>query len=111
VQLSSSEAKLLQTQLRLGKKVRSLNRAKRNLTTMSKDLAAAKKRADESYASGYSTGTSTGFSSGYSEGNSNGYSNGYSEGNSSGYNDGLYAGSDSLECSDDPDVDWLPACY
>ena len=36
---------------------------------MSKDLAAAKKRADESYASGYSTGTSAGYSSGYSEGN------------------------------------------
>jgi peptidoglycan hydrolase CwlO-like protein len=85
-QLSSAQAKLLRTQLSLGKRVRSLSKAKRNLTKMSKDLAAAKKRADESYASGYSSGAS------------------------SGYNDGLYAGSDSLSCSDDPDVTWLPAC-
>src|SRR6266511_4500796 len=43
------------------------------------------------------------------------YSNGYSNGNSTGYNDGrvdgLVQGSDSLACSDDADVYWLPACY
>jgi hypothetical protein len=97
-QLSSTKAKLLRTQLKLGKRVRALNKAKTNLTKMSKDLAAAKKKADESYASGYSSGTG------------NGYSSGYTAGNSSGYNSGLHAGSDSLTCSDDPDVTWLPAC-
>jgi len=65
---------------------------------MSKNLAAATKRADENYASGYGNGSSSG------------YSSGYSDGNSSGYNSGLYAGSDSLTCSDDPDVTWLPYC-
>jgi chromosome segregation ATPase len=43
------------------------------------------------------------------------YSNGYSNGSSSGYNNGrvagLVQGSDSLACSDDADVYWLPACY
>ena len=43
------------------------------------------------------------------------YSNGYSNGSSTGYNngrvDGLVQGSDSLTCSDDADVYWLPACY
>jgi chromosome segregation ATPase len=43
------------------------------------------------------------------------YSNGYSSGSSSGYDsgrqDGLVQGSDSLTCSDDADVYWLPACY
>jgi chromosome segregation ATPase len=42
------------------------------------------------------------------------YSNGYSNGSSTGYNngrvDGLYQGSDSLDCSDDADVYWLPGC-
>jgi hypothetical protein len=42
------------------------------------------------------------------------YSNGYSNGSSTGYNngrvDGLVQGSDSLACSDDADVYWLPAC-
>jgi hypothetical protein len=43
------------------------------------------------------------------------YSNGYSNGSSTGYNNGrvagLVQGSDSLACSDDADVYWLPACY
>jgi hypothetical protein len=42
------------------------------------------------------------------------YSNGYSSGSDSGYNSGrqagLVQGSDSLACSDDADVYWLPAC-
>jgi septal ring factor EnvC (AmiA/AmiB activator) len=42
------------------------------------------------------------------------YSNGYSNGSSTGYNTGrvagLVQGSDSLACSDDADVYWLPAC-
>jgi hypothetical protein len=65
---------------------------------MSKALTAANKRADASYSAGYSSGTDSGYSSGYAQGDSSGYSN------------GLYAGSDSLTCSDDRDVTWLPYC-
>jgi peptidoglycan hydrolase CwlO-like protein len=104
-QLSGTQAKLLttrgklvRTQLKLGKRVRSLNTAKNNLTKMSKDLAAAEQRADQNYSAGYSSG------------NASGYSSGYDAGNSSGYDSGLSAGSDSLTCSDDADVYWLPAC-
>lgn len=53
-------------------------------------------------ASGYSAGTNDG----YSEGNADGYA----EGSADGYDDGLYDGSDALDCSDDIDVWWLPAC-
>jgi peptidoglycan hydrolase CwlO-like protein len=85
-ELSRTEAKVLATQLKLGKGVRSLNKAKRNITQMSKDLTAANKRADANYSAGYSSGTNNGYSS------------------------GLYAGSDSLTCSDDATVTWLPYC-
>lgn len=44
---------------------------------------------------------------GYSSGSATGYSSGHSEGEK----DGLVKGSDSLTCSDDPDVYWLPACF
>jgi hypothetical protein len=44
---------------------------------------------------------------GYSAGNSAGYS----EGSAEGYDQGLFDGSDQLDCSDDPDVTWLPACW
>jgi uncharacterized iron-regulated membrane protein len=43
---------------------------------------------------------------GYTSGNAAGYSHGHS----SGVEDGLVQGSDSLTCSDDPDVTWLPYC-
>jgi hypothetical protein len=45
-------------------------------------------------AEGYSAGSSAGYNSGYSSGTTN----------------GLHEGSDSLSCSDDPDVTWLPFC-
>lgn len=44
---------------------------------------------------------------GYSSGNATGYSSGHTEGEK----DGLVKGSDSLTCSDDPDVYWLPPCF
>jgi hypothetical protein len=46
-----------------------------------------------------------------SEGYANGSSAGYSNGSREGFRDGLVEGSDSLTCSDDPDVTWLPFCY
>jgi FlaG/FlaF family flagellin (archaellin) len=46
----------------------------------------------------------------YQSGHSTGYASGNADGYSSGTTDGLIAGSDDLTCSDDPDVDWLPAC-
>jgi hypothetical protein len=64
--------------------------AKKNLTKMQKDLVAANQRADANYSAGYSAGNNSGYSSGVSA--------------------GLVQGSDSLTCSDDPDVTWLPYC-
>jgi flagellar biosynthesis/type III secretory pathway protein FliH len=50
----------------------------------------------------------------YQEGQSVGYGSGYSSGNTEGFTEGhesgLEDGSDSLTCSDDPDVSWLPYC-
>jgi xanthine dehydrogenase molybdopterin-binding subunit B len=46
----------------------------------------------------------------YQSGQSTGYASGNADGYSSGTTDGLIEGSDDLTCSDDPDVEWLPAC-
>jgi hypothetical protein len=64
-----------------------------------KHLATLKEQKD----SAYQDGQSTGYTSGYSSGNTEGFSQGHET--------GLVDGSDSLDCSDDPDVYWLPACY
>lgn len=45
-------------------------------------------------------------SAGYANGHSAGYNSGHSDGEVS----GLVEGSDQLDCSDDPDVYWLPNC-
>ena len=55
---------------------------------------AAEERAAASYASGQSTGYSAGSADGYDEGSV----------------DGAIEASDDLDCSDDPDVGWLPYC-
>lgn len=49
-------------------------------------------------------------SQGYSAGDSAGYNSGYGSGHDTGVQDGLVQGSDSLTCSDDADVYWLPPC-
>jgi len=55
----------------------------------------AKRRIEEARAAGYSAGNVEG----------------YSEGTIDGYDQGLLEGSDELDCSDDPDVYWLPLCW
>jgi hypothetical protein len=82
--------KLRRANLKLTNTTKGLLLAKRNLTKLRKDVAAANERADANYSAGYSTGNDQGYSSGRSA--------------------GLVAGSDSLLCSDDPDVTWLPYC-
>jgi hypothetical protein len=88
--LAATRGKLDRANFRLTNKTKGLIRAKRNLTKLGKDLAAANARADANYSAGYSSGSSSGYSSGVSA--------------------GLVQGSDSLTCSDDSDVYWLPAC-
>jgi hypothetical protein len=53
-------------------------------------------------AAAYEDGQSAGYDSGYSSGNSEGFTEGHES--------GLQDGSDSLTCSDDLDVSWLPYC-
>ena len=65
------------------------------------------------YTSGYSSGNSAGYSSGYSSGNSDGYGSGYSTGSADGYSQGFNNGVTSApaqQCSNDPNVTWLPYC-
>ena len=88
--LATTSGKLDRANFRLTNKTKGLIRAKRNLTKLGKDLAAANARADANYSAGYSSGSSEGYSSGVSA--------------------GIVQGSDSLTCSDDADVYWLPAC-
>jgi hypothetical protein len=88
--LTTTRGKLKRANFRLTNKTKGLIRAKRNLTKLGKDLAAANARADANYSAGYSSGSSEGYSSGVSA--------------------GIVQGSDSLNCSDDADVYWLPAC-
>ena len=88
--LATTRGKLDRANHRLTNKTKGLIRAKRNLTKLGKDLAAANARADANYSAGYSSGSSAGYSSGVSA--------------------GIVQGSDSLTCSDDADVYWLPAC-
>lgn len=59
----------------------------------------ADRRAQESYASGQNAG----YTAGEREG--------YVDGSVQGYDAGLTDGSDALDCSDDPDVYWLPPCF
>jgi outer membrane murein-binding lipoprotein Lpp len=89
-QLATARGKLHRANARLTATAKGLNLAKKNLTKMQKDLVAANERADANYNAGYGAGNSSGYSSGVSA--------------------GLVEGSDSLTCSDDPDVDWLPYC-
>jgi hypothetical protein len=93
-QLTRAEKRLRTSNAKLRTNSVRLARAKRNLTKIRKDLAAANQRAEANYSAGYNAGNSTGFDSGYS----------------SGRDAGLVQGSDDLACSDDPDVTWLPAC-
>jgi outer membrane murein-binding lipoprotein Lpp len=89
-QLATARGKLHRANARLTKTTKGLMHAKKNLTKMQKDLVAANQRADANYSAGYSAGNNSGYSSGVSA--------------------GLVQGSDSLTCSDDPDVTWLPYC-
>jgi flagellar biosynthesis/type III secretory pathway protein FliH len=77
-------------------------------------LRKARRAADEQIAAardqGYSSGSAAGHSQGYQEGNADGYLDGNQDGYESGREDGLFDGSDELDCSDDLDVGWLPAC-
>lgn len=82
------------------KRVRMMERAEKKLKQRNKVVLrrvvkklkkAAERKARESYASGSSAG--------------------FNNGHSAGEEDGLRKGSDSLTCSDDPDVTWLPGCY
>jgi hypothetical protein len=77
--------------------------------------AQAKRRAEAAYerghSSGYASGNVTGYSSGHDDGYDDGSADGYVDGSFDGYDAGLDDGSDDLDCSDDPDVYWLPACY
>lgn len=88
--LASTRTKLRKREVSLAKSAKGLTLAKKNLTNLSKDLAAETERATANYNAGFSDGTSSGYSSGRDA--------------------GLVAGSDELACSDDVDVTWLPAC-
>jgi peptidoglycan hydrolase CwlO-like protein len=89
-QVSTTRVKLARANFKLTKATKRLLATKRTLTKMNKDLAAANARANANYNAGYGAGNDAGYSSGESA--------------------GLVAGSDSLSCSDDPDVTWLPYC-
>jgi len=89
--LASTQTKLRKREVTLAKSAKGLRLAKKNLTKLSKDLAAEKERAAANFSAGFSAGNSSGFSSGRDA--------------------GLVEGSDELACSDDADVTWLPACY
>jgi hypothetical protein len=69
--------------------VRVLRRAARRLKVRERRAVAAAQNA------GYSSGSAAGYASGHS----------------TGVDEGLVQGSDSLDCSDDVDVYWLPSCY
>lgn len=71
----------------------------------------AKQRAEQSYASGQSVGYSSGHSAGEEEGYEEGSVDGYIDGSVDGYDAGAIDSTDEVDCSDDPDVYWLPPCY
>jgi hypothetical protein len=73
--------------------VRVLRRAVRKIKS------AARRKVDVAYKKGQEQGYSSGTAAGYSSGRSDGV------------DEGLREGSDSLTCSDDPDVTWLPFCF
>lgn len=89
-QLGTTRGKLRRANLKLTNTTKGLLLTKRNLTKMRKDLVAANERAAANYGAGYSAGSDEGYSSGHSA--------------------GVVTASDSLTCSDDPDVLWLPYC-
>jgi septal ring factor EnvC (AmiA/AmiB activator) len=97
-QLATTRTTLRRRNVKLTAATTGLTQAKRNLTRQRNQLAAANERADASYNSGYSSGSSAGYSSGSSAG--------YSSGRSA----GMVEASDELACSDDLDVTWLPLC-
>jgi peptidoglycan hydrolase CwlO-like protein len=99
-QLTTMRGKLRRANLKPTNTTKGLLLAKRNLTKLRKDVAAANERADNVAAANERADAN--YSAGYSTGNDQGYSSGRSA--------GLVAGSDSLLCSDDPDVTWLPYC-
>lgn len=85
------------------RKARDKATLRRVVTKMKRSAA---RKAEQSYASGQTVG----YSSGHSVGKDEGETEGYVEGSADGYEDGLTTGSDSLDCSDDVDVYWLPSC-
>ena len=89
-QVALTRAKLTRANLKLTKQTKRLLATKKALTQMNKNLVAANARASANYSAGYSAGNDSGYSSGVDA--------------------GLVEGSDSLTCSDDPDVTWLPYC-
>jgi hypothetical protein len=89
-ELATVQASLGKTKAKLATSTRRFSLAKQNLTKLSKDLRAANARSAANYSAGYSAGTNEGYSTGH--------------------NAGLVDASDSLTCSDDPDVTWLPYC-
>ncbi|MBA3787602.1 MAG: hypothetical protein H0X21_02780 [Actinobacteria bacterium] len=68
--------------------------------------AKAKREANRAFEKGRDEGYTSGSAAGYASGSSAGYA----DGSADGYDDGLSDGSDGLDCSDDIDVYWLPAC-
>lgn len=98
-QLATTHSTLRNTNAKLTTTTKKLRVTKKAVTKLRGDLGAANERAVANYGAGYS------------QGNSEGYGAGNSAGYSSGHEAGLVDGSDSLTCSDDPDVTWLPACY
>jgi flagellar biosynthesis/type III secretory pathway protein FliH len=81
--------------------------SKKLRTTVLTLKAKAKKAADKAFATGRNQGFSSGSATGYSSGQAAGYANGSADG----FEDGLTTGSDQLDCSDDPDIYWLPPCW
>ena len=85
------------------RKARDKATLRRVVTKMKRSAA---RKAEQSYASGQTVG----YSSGRTVGKEEGETEGYVAGSADGYEDGLTTGSDSLDCSDDVDVYWLPSC-
>lgn len=88
--LAQTRVTLRKTNAKLAKTWKSLVASRKNVTKLRADVAAANARATANYGAGFSAGSSEGYAAGQS--------------------DGLVQGSDQLDCSDDPDVTWLPYC-
>lgn len=78
------------------------HQADKDARTLKKAIARERRKADRRVEQATAAARSAGYSAGSADG--------YNEGNADGYDEGLFDGSDSLDCSDDPDVTWLPAC-